>query len=250
MDYREECVSGLPGDAVRKVICYPINSVECINKRIVEASILGLKKFVFKGESELNGVKILGKGTTSIVLLGIYVGGLKVSVKIRRTDANRFSVRKEAEVIEKINRHGIGPRLVTYSRNFLVWKYIEGLSLDKWILAHRHSEELREVLQKIILQLHVLDRMGVAHNELSRPHGHIIITRNKEVYIIDFESSTLKKRAYNVTQFLGFLLNPRSSLSILISKSLKIDADSIRNSLKKYKESGDIDAILKALKLI
>lgn len=239
-------------DLLEKVICYPIVNKECTNRRIVEARLLGIRDFIFSGKSEIRGVKILGKGTTSIVLKGIYLGNIQVTIKVRRTDANRPSVIREAKILEIINIHGVGPRMLSFSRNMIVWKYIEGLSFEEWLQSVPAKRVLKNILKDIIIQLYTLDKIGVSHNELSRPENHIIIALpEQKPYIIDFESATIKKDASNLTQFLNFLIKPRSKIGTKIKNILEIEVDRkyLINAFKMYKKTKNLNPILDILNL-
>lgn len=237
---------------LEKVICYPIIDRECANRRIIEAKLLGILDFIFCGKTEIGGVKILGKGTTSIVLKGIYLGNIRVAVKVRRTDANRPSVIREAKILKITNMYGIGPSVLAFSRNMLVWKYIRGLSFEEWLQSSPQKNVLKKVLKEIVFQLYMLDKIGVSHNELSRPENHIIISLPEwKPYIIDFESATIKKDASNLTQFLNFLIKPRSKIGAIIRDALEIQADRkyLVNVFGIYKKTKNLDPIMDILNL-
>ncbi|WP_243678348.1 hypothetical protein [Vulcanisaeta distributa] len=70
------------------------------------------------------------------------------------------------------------------------------------------SAELRVILRDLLWQCRRLDSIGLAHNELSRPEDHVIIS-NGRAFIIDFESASLNSRVSNVAQILNALIMGR-----------------------------------------
>ena len=92
------------------ILCYPIGDIHCAIKRSVELSLLGMYTVCLGGDVEVFGKKIVGKGTTALVIRG-FRRGVSVAIKVRRCDANRLSLLHEAEILEKIRGTGIGPEL-------------------------------------------------------------------------------------------------------------------------------------------
>ncbi|MEZ0345431.1 MAG: serine/threonine protein kinase [Infirmifilum sp.] len=219
-----------------RIITYPFYSWEDFVSRAVELQLLGVKRLFQEGKVEVFGKRVLGKGTVGIVVKAQFVDGTLVSVKIRRSDASRSSLLHEARILLKVNSVGVGPRLVAYSRNYLIWRFVNGVPIEAWI-TKCSSQELRQTLKLILEQLWILDQIGIAHNELSRFKEHVLVQNDGKPVIIDFESSTENKYRTNIPQFLGFLLNERSLTSKITREKLSIEVarDKLITILRSYK---------------
>ena len=57
-----------------------------------------------------------------------------MAVKIRRNDSPRKNLKREAELLKIINEHKIGPKLVAFSKNFLVMEYLDGEKISDWVV--------------------------------------------------------------------------------------------------------------------
>ena len=217
------------------LLTYPYPNFSILHKRITEIALLGIESIILEGDVYIGRFKILGKGTTSLVMKAYHRVYDVVTLKLRRTDANRVSLIHEAKVLNYLNRFNVGPELYCYSKNALIWKYIDGYSFEE-VIEKLSDEELRIVMNKVLHQLYILDKVRVVHHELSRPEGHILVTKNLDVYIIDFESATMDSKKKNLTQFLQYILfNTKCEK---IRKILGIDAkkrSNIVEMLRKYK---------------
>jgi len=67
-----------------------------------------------------------------VVVLG-KIGRKKVAVKIRRNDSPRKILKKDAELLGITNQSNVGPKLVNFSKNFLVMEYFEGKKIGDWV---------------------------------------------------------------------------------------------------------------------
>jgi|GEM_PF-547686 putative serine/threonine protein kinase len=235
------------------ILCYPQGDLQCAIQRAVELNMLGVRELCLEGETEISGKRIIGKGTTSLVVKGVYLS-YYVAVKTRRCDSNRVSLLHEAKILEKIKGLNIGPELLAASRNFLVWKFIDGVDFADWIRGVDSQEILREVLCKILYKLYLLDKLGISHNELSKPFNHIIIAvAQREPYIVDFESASTSSGRSNLTQFLGFLLGGQARLPDKLVTYLKVDREKlsdIKQYLKEYKVKRDFASVAKITELL
>jgi len=233
-------------DELSFLLCYPRQEKDCFEKRIVEARLLGIKHFIREGNVLLNGIPVIGKGTTAIVVKAVYLGGVEVAVKVRRLDSNRPSMRHEARILKITNKVGIGPKMTAHSRNFIIWRYVGGISLDEWA-STSSKRDLEEVLAKLLVQLYILDRMGVSHKELARSRGHIIV-ENKNPVILDFETASLGSSKSNVTQFFSCLISGRGPGRV-IRERLGVNVEELRRALASYKADMDITPVIEALHL-
>ncbi|NWJ99482.1 serine/threonine protein kinase [Marine Group I thaumarchaeote] len=178
---------------------YPKGTRAQIKSRIKELKALGVESISFQGKLQVGTISILGKGYVGIVVLG-KIGRKKVAVKIRRNDSPRKNLKREAELLKITNQSNVGPKLVGFSKNFLVMEYLEGEKIGDWVASLKKrgsSSQLKTIIKKILEDCYKLDRIGLDHGELSHIVKHVII--GNKTTIIDFESSSMDRRVSNVT---------------------------------------------------
>lgn len=214
-------------------MCYPAPSLDILKKRLVEAKMMGVRYIFLEGRTEVEGLRVLGKGTTSIVVKALVLRGGLAALKIRRLDSNRPSVISEAMKLKMANSVGVGPRLLAYSRNMIAWEYVEGKALlDSWRELRDENEKAR-IIKDLLVQAYRLDRIGLSHKELSMPKHHILITDDGRPVIIDFESASVRSGKSNLTQIMGFLLKDKDTSAFLKRKGAVVAT--IRELLRQYK---------------
>ena len=131
---------------------YPKGTKSQIKSRIKELGALGVESISFQGELQVGTISILGKGYVGVVVLG-KIGRKKVAVKIRRSDSPRKNLKKEAELLKITNRTNVGPKLVGFSKNFLVMEYLDGQKIGDWIVSLKKkgsSSQLKTVIKKVL----------------------------------------------------------------------------------------------------
>ena len=110
----------------------------------------------------------------------------------------------EARFLEILNRHGIGPKLISYREGELKMAYVPGERIDRF-LARADRNTCEAVLQKVISQLAVMDRLGINKAELNHPYKHIIVRPDLTPVLIDFERCRHTERPQNINQFREYL---------------------------------------------
>ncbi|GBC72614.1 hypothetical protein HRbin04_00004 [archaeon HR04] len=147
------------------IVVYPSSSVEIAKDRVKEIESIGVKGILFEGKSIVNGLHILGKGCTSIVVKAVLdknssvkysvrngsssrrsssnnissrslddaCNEMVVALKMMRTDSGRISMEHEARMLAIANGVGIGPRLIAYSRNLLAMELIDGMHMIEFV---------------------------------------------------------------------------------------------------------------------
>ncbi|RLI13233.1 serine/threonine protein kinase [Candidatus Bathyarchaeota archaeon] len=223
-----------------RIICYPQYSLKYLEERLREMRSLGVKALCFSGDKKIGGVPILGKGCVGIVVPA-YMDVGRAALKIRRTDADRESMRHEAEMLRIANSVNVGPRLLGFTRNILLMEFVEGMPLLEWIekvqCESDSVEKARKVLREILEQCRRLDEIGLDHGELSRAIGHIIVDYKDNPWILDFETASVRRRVSNVTSICHFLfLN--GGIASLITKLICHGArEKLILALRRYKRS-------------
>ena len=138
---------------------YPKGTKSQIKSRIKELVALGVESISFQGELQMGTINILGKGYVGIVVLG-KIGSKKVAVKIRRNDSPRKNLKKEAELLKITNRSNVGPKLVGFSKNFLVMEYLDGEKIGDWVdglKKNGKSSQLKLIIKKVLEDCYSLD---------------------------------------------------------------------------------------------
>lgn len=221
------------------VLCYPSGNSQEAAKRISELKHLGVKALEFVGEKTVFNVPVLGKGCVGIVVAA-RVDDEKVALKIRRMDADRVSMQREAEMLQTANRIDVGPRLIGSSENFLLMEFVEGSLLPQWVeklKGRRTRYRIRQILRDVLEQCWRLDEAGLDHGELSRAPKHIIVDEDAHAHLVDFETASVQRRVSNVTSMCQFLFIGSQTAKIILRKLGRIDQEALRVTLKNYKQN-------------
>jgi putative serine/threonine protein kinase len=238
----------LLGQPYATILCYPRPTKKEQMRRLEELRKLNVATISFQGPKQLLNLHMLGKGCVGLVVLA-HANGKKVALKIRRVDADRITMQHEAQMLRKANRASVGPRLLIASRNFLVMRYVQGETLEQWLVHHRERKEKEKVLRDILEQCWRLDQARLDHGELSYAAKHVIIGRNGRPTIVDFETASAKRHPANVTaisQYL-FLSGARQRASAPPERRQTL-IERLR-SYKKDRDRTNFENVLKALAL-
>ena len=229
---------------------YPKGTKSQIKSRIKELEILGVESISFQGELQIGTISILGKGYVGIVVLG-KMGRKKVAVKIRRSDSPRKNLKKEAELLKITNQSSVGPKLIGFSKNFLVMEYLEGKKIGDWVVSLKKkggSSQLKTVIKKILEDCYSLDRIGLDHGELSNITKHVIV--GSKTTIIDFESSSIDRKVSNVTSATQALCIG-SKISKMVGCIYKIPKkEKMISALRVYKQNRTRDSFERLLDVL
>ena len=231
---------------------YPRGTKAQIKSRIKELESLGVESVSFQGELKIDTINVLGKGYVGIVVL-CKIGKKKVAVKIRRIDSQRKNLKKEAEFLTITNQINVGPKLLGFSKNFLVIEYLDGEKIGKWINKLKEKPnvaQLKNIIKKTLTDCYKLDKIGLDHGELSNITKHVIV--GKKITIIDFESSSTDRKVSNVTSATQALCIG-SGISKIIGRVYKIPKkQKMITVLRRYKREGtreSFENLLSVLKL-
>lgn len=236
-----------------KILGYPKASSRQLQSRISELEKFKIKSISFTGQTTIGSLQILGKGYVGVVVLAKKRNNL-VALKIRRLDSQRSEMQSEAKLLKLANTVNVGPKLYDASKNFLVMEYLEGDKIGDWIQSLKgsgSSKKLKLIVRIILEDCYRLDQMGFDHGELSSISKHVIVGKLRTT-LIDFESSSVNRRASNVTSitqaiFIG------SGIAKKVQRIYKIPPkEKIINVLRAYKQEQtrrSFDNIVKTLKL-
>lgn len=193
------------------MVCgYPRGPVDEI---VDELDSLGVN-LLEEGKVVLNGRKVLGKGTRSIVVCCDF-SGMRAAAKIRRADSPRSSQVHEARILTLANSVGVGPRLLAHTKNVLILELVEGIPLIEQ--SKLGDDELAEGVSDALQQAKKLDSIGVDHGELSRPGRHVYIKGGK-AKLLDFDSASMNRRPHNFNSLYSALYVKPGPLRQRLSK--------------------------------
>ena len=246
-----QSISAFTKEPYKKILAFPKPKNSEIKKRIIELKKLGISHVSFTGPLRIEKCNILGKGYVGIVVL-VKKEKEIFALKIRRTDSPRKNMTDEARLLRIANKIGIGPKFIKNSKNFLIMEYIDGEKIIDWVKKSKiKSKDLRSVINNVLRECYLLDNAGLDHGELSTIDKHVIVGKNRNT-IIDFESSSTKRKSSNVSAatqaiFIG------TGLAKIIRKKIKIPRkDKIIRLVRHYKKmrtEESFNELLQELKL-
>ncbi|HIP89725.1 MAG TPA: serine/threonine protein kinase [Thermococcus paralvinellae] len=197
----------------------------------------------FMRERGIEKLTFYSKGTTSLVFLGKFQGR-KVVVKLEREDTPRKNFKLEAGILKLLEGHNITPKFVDYGtfegKEYLVREFAEGEPL---LYADVEKTHLIEIAKKA----HRLDVIGIDHGQI-QGGKHIII--GKDVWIIDFEKASTRRKPKNLTSTMAMLFLNENAISKRIRRKFGINDEflvELKRALKEYKESKNAREILALL---
>ncbi len=220
-----------------RILCYPKYDVKELRRRVKELEELKVKALKFMGDKTVSNLPVLGKGHVGIVIAAS-MDGRKVALKIRRVDADRTGMRREADMLRKANTVDVGPNLIDATENFLLMDFIEGTLLPRWVeaLKERVKPRMRRVLRDVLEQCWRLDKAGLDHGELSRAPKHIIVDAKDKPCIVDFETASTSRRVSNATSICHYLFMGSQTAKAIAKRLGKIGKEELITALRKYKQ--------------
>jgi putative serine/threonine protein kinase len=214
-------------------VCYPRFSESEYKDRIAEMESLGVTSLMLGGSTNINGLRVAGKGQVGLVLRA-RIGNNKIcALKIRRLDADRKSMDVEAGLHRIANDAGVGPRLDGHTKNLLAMEFVHGQSIVDWVAGAARGR-LRRMARSVLEQCYSLDQVGIDHGELSRLNRHVIVSDRP--CIIDFESASTVRKTSNVTAAAQSIFL-HGTVAGIVRKMLETEREKALLALKIYKRN-------------
>ncbi len=168
----------------------------------------------------------------------VYVGqwkGRKIAVKVQRKDvAAQNRVNNEINIIKKLNKYKIGPKLLFYGKDWFAYEFVEGeYSLDFFEKNKNNKKRIVKTIKSVFEQCYRLDLLGINKEEMHRPIKNLIITKKGPVFI-DFERAHYTKDPKNVTQFVQFVI---SLSKTMLKGKIRVSVDNIIRLSRIYKHN-------------
>ena len=223
------------------LISYPKFDSDEYCKRIDDLDKMDIKDVILEGPAQLFELKILGKGHSGVVLKVNTYSGKNFALKIRRLDSRRKDCLTEINNQKLANIVGIGPKVLENTNDLILMELINGKGISDWIIDQSNKADLNKknvgnIVNEILEQCYRLDNLNLDHGELTRIDSHVMVSDNRQVSIIDFESSSTKRKPSNVTSVTQALFLS-GSISKKISQYIKIkNYNLLLNQLREYKK--------------
>jgi HemK-related putative methylase len=154
---------------------------------------------------EKKGIKkaeYAAKGRRGLVYRGNYRGRI-VAIKTKRPGTVTKPVVNEAKALRIANKLGLGPKLFFATNEFVVYEWVDGSYFgDALLKADKKTK--KSLFKQLFLQAFVLDKAGLAKEEMLRPLKNAVVTPKNKVVLIDFERLHKTKKPNNVTQLCTF----------------------------------------------
>ena len=227
---------------IANLISYPKLDQHEYNKRMSDLNKIGVKDAILEGPTRVCELNILGKGHSGIVLKVNPYSEKSMALKIRRVDSRRKDSLNEVNNQKLANLVGIGPRIIDNTKDLILMELITGKGISDWFddpsnLTPENSKNILNIVYEILEQCYRLDVLHLDHGELTRIDNHVMVSKNNDISIIDFESASIKRKPSNVTSATQALLLSGGSISRTICKFIQIrDSDRLLNCLKNYKK--------------
>ncbi|MDR0778623.1 MAG: hypothetical protein LBE48_04215, partial [Methanomassiliicoccaceae archaeon] len=220
-------VDRLIDEPYASVVCYPQAEAPEIENRISELKGMGVTEVEFKGDGDATNMPVLGKGYVGVVVIA-YINEERYALKMLRTDGGREDLFHEAEMLQKANTAGVGPKFAAVTKNFMLSQLIDGCLLEKWLKDNKNMNAFRGIFYEILSQCRRLDDAGIDHGELSMAPKHILTDSNGRPHIVDFETASDQRKVSNVTSVCQYLFLGTTPVPGLVNEVLgTADRDSI-----------------------
>ncbi len=229
-------VDAIAEEPYASVVCYPKASTAEIENRAAQLQKLNVQAVEFSGKSSAFKLSVVGKGYVGIVAIA-HVEGERLALKMRRSDADRESLQHEAELLQKANSVGVGPKFLAVSKDFLLMQLVEGDLFEAWLETQSDTAVVSGVLKDVLEQCWRLDEARLDHGELSKAPKHLLVDKANRPFIVDFETASTQRKVANVTAVCQYLFQGNSEAKKLITQNLGArDKIKLVTALKEYKK--------------
>ncbi len=192
-------------------------------------------------KKELKDLEKIGEGWRGVVYRG-RLNDKVIAIKVPKEPLHKNAVKKEGSILKIVNREGIGGKLIIDGDDFIAYEYIEGKPLKK--VLNRNNAKV--IFSQLLEQARKLDLLGISKDEMHRPHTNVIVDKNLNVYLIDFERAKKTENIQNVTQLVHYFLSEGSRYLPPFDKDKLIEA---AREYKKNRSDRNFERIRKILGL-
>lgn len=158
-------------------------------------------------KKKIKNLKYFAHGKRGDVFIGVHKNK-KIAVKTKRKESLATGrMENEVKWLKKLNILGIGPKLLFFGKNYLVYEFVAGDFILDWMKKNKKNKiKIRKTIAGVLRQCFKMDMVGVNKEEMHRPIKHVIVFGKGRPAMIDFERCYKTKKPHNVTQFGVFLM--------------------------------------------
>ncbi len=199
----------------------------------------------------ISGVTLFEKGNRGVLYKGSYNGKTVVVKAKRKESAAVATIQNEINWLGKLNKDGIGPKLLFFSKekDWFAYEFVEGTFITDFISSCKEEGKIRDVIKQLLQQCRKLDESKVNKEEMSRPQKHALIGKGGKLTLLDFERCRKTLRPKNVTQLCQFLSHGHAN-KLLRQKGMMIDRERLLAAAQKYKNSQTEENFKRILSLL
>ncbi|NOZ80606.1 MAG: hypothetical protein GXP63_02940 [DPANN group archaeon] len=175
---------------------------------------------------------VFARGKRGIISTATWKGK-KVAIKEKNPRSTAIHrIRHEGNMLVLLNSHKIGPRLLASDELQLVYLFVEGEPIEAY-LARADRKHIIRVLAAVYDQCRTMDLLHINKLEMTNPFKHILVTREHDPVLIDFERAKRSLRPRNVTQFAQYLMS-RKIGRLLQEKGITLTKEDLIRACESY----------------
>ncbi|MBN2421416.1 methyltransferase [Candidatus Woesearchaeota archaeon] len=186
----------------------------------------------------VTNIRKYAEGKRGVIYIGRYKNK-KIAIKTKRNEVKTETINKEADILKKINKKRIGPKILFSGNNYFAYEFAEGKHIGEF-LEKSSKKEAKNVFLNVLNQCRELDKLKITKEEMTNPYKHVII--GKKITLIDFERAHFDSEPQNVTQFCQYLMRNHNVLNLDKNKLIAL--------AKKYKNVQSGETCEKIRKLV
>ncbi len=190
-------------------------------------------------KKDIKGLEKIAEGWRGEIFKGSYKGKV-LAFKVPSEPIHIHPILKEGEILKKVNKAGIGGKLVLQGKDFIAYEFIEGKELKKVI----NQQNAKKIFKQLLEQARKLDKLLITKEEMHKPHSNVLVDKDLNVYLIDFERAKMSKNPKNITQLVQYFLTQGSQYLPSLNKEKLIE------TMKEYKKSQSEESFEKIKKLL
>lgn len=169
--------------------------------------------------------QLFNEGKRGVVYKSFFENKTYLIKQRKKESTSPGTIKNEYEYNKKLNEIGVGPNIYYYDEkeDFLIRDFVDGIKIEDWVKENQNKlsfkNDLKKLLIDILNQARQMDLKKINKQELTNPHKDILIKKDNEPIIIDFERCRFTNKPKNVTQFLQYLTRPFMS-NVLLSQNI------------------------------
>jgi len=194
----------------------------------------------------LKNFKFFSKGKRGYIFTA-KLNKIRVVIKTNNPKSKAIGrMANEGKWLEILNKKGIGPKLLMYTDNFLMYEFIEGVFILDYL---KNNRDVKPIILELIRQCRVMDELKVNKEEMGHPPKHVIVKRDRSVVLVDFERCHRTDKPQNVTQVFQYLMSKEME-QVLNLKGIALNQNELIKLLKEYKTDYSKEKYRKLIELI